>query len=64
MWILDHESSVAASLCTARCMHDRSVTIPSELSLGSSLYRYYRYYTAVDRVDVQYLSSVYSLETF
>ena len=22
------------SLCTARCMHDRSVTIPSELSLG------------------------------
>ena len=29
------ESSVASSLCTARCMHDRSVTIPSELSLGT-----------------------------
>ena len=31
MWILDHESGLVASLCTARCMHDRSVTIPSEL---------------------------------
>ena len=28
------ESVLASSLWTARCMHDRSVTIPSELSLG------------------------------
>ena len=28
------ESVLAARLATARCMHDRSVTIPSELSLG------------------------------